>query len=719
MSRPKRIVKRKYLLSAVVSDNCEKNDSLPEGSRGERKGLVYFSCLVLGVLAASPMMACNLADSLDVHQDGAANQEEVEEFEEHEEYGEQGEKPKELSGNQLDQGLLFLCMDDTIGYTEGRFRRIGRTEWTRNTGHSSGSAASRNPFDAAPTHFYSTYSEGETIDESILDIYLGTVGSGAHGWATRNRHRRGALASNVHEASIGCMYSQNPPDEDCIENFTRYFLERGVLFRPPREEEHQALIEFATNVLEGEGEGEGVREHSMSRIFSAAWMTSGALFREELGEGPSDDFGRRRLGDWELANAIAYALDGRAAGAPGVYARFGLAWSAEYEGHLPGLRQAALDGTISQPETIASLVREYFGGLDEERKDLNLDVQDSRRITRRGEYWLANGLREFFREWLGYEAHINIFKDNPGETSAFGREVANDYANLISGYYGHESRLVEQMDDMIARVVVRDTSVFEELLTTRTFYVPATAEFENSNTRNNTLRTSYIYNVTDPVESTREDRWRELPETERAGVLTHPAFLASHAGAFENDPNIVDRGKWIREQLLCQDVPDFPIEVEAAFDPETRDQSARQRMFEQVDTLPNCAGCHLEMNPLGYPFEIYNHAGFLRVEDHGSEPDGSSILRRMPDPNLNGPVRDAVELSEKLADSDYARQCFLRQVFRYFMGREEVLRDACTLEEMNQAYIESDGSLVEVLIALFQSESFQYRVFESQTEVNQ
>lgn len=625
-------------------------------------------------------------------------------------------EPEERTGNELDQSFLFVCTEPGAAHTEGRLRRIGRSEWTRNTGNAKGSAADKNPFDALPIHHYSTYADGESINESILDIYLDSVSSGAYGWATRNRYRAGALASNVEEDSIACMYDGGRPDSDCVENYTAYLLERGVLFRPPSPEEHQALIDFAENALDSEGDGENARRHTLTRIFSAAWMTSGALFRTEMGEGPADEHGRRRLGDWELANAIAYALDGRAAGAPGVYARYGLEWSADYSGHLSGLRQAAIDGTISQPDTIATLVRQYFGGVDPDRVDLNLDIRDERRISRRGEYWLANGLRQFFRQWLEYDDHVNIFKDTPSATSAFGQEVHADYGNLISGYYGHESKLIEQMDDMIARIVVEDIDVFENLLTSRTFYTPATAEFEGSSIENATLRTNHIYNITERTEATREDRWKQLPADERAGVLTHPAFLASHAGAFENDPNVVHRGKWVREQLLCDDIPPLPITVDAAFDPETRHQSTRQRMTEQIDSRPECTACHRLMNPLGYPFEIYNHAGFLREEDHGAAPDGSSELINMPDPELDGPIRDAVDLSEKLADSSYAKRCFIRQIFRYYMGRDERMHDACTLAAMETAYEQSGGSMVEVLIALFQSDSFQYRITASTDE---
>ena len=55
-------------------------------------------------------------------------------------------------------------------------------------------------------------------------------------------------------------------------------------------------------------------------------------------------------------------------------------------------------------------------------------------------------------------------------------------------------------------------------------------------------------------------------------------------------------------------------------DPETVHESARNRVADRTGA-PECAGCHRLMNPLGYPFEIYNHAGYLRATDHGAPPD--------------------------------------------------------------------------------------------------
>ena len=50
---------------------------------------------------------------------------------------------------------------------------------------------------------------------------------------------------------------------------------------------------------------------------------------------------------------------------------------------------------------------------------------------------------------------------------------------------------------------------------------------------------------------------------------------------------------------------------------------------------PRCSNgaCHGNMNTLGLPFETYNHAGFLRADDHGNAPNGSTTLTNAPDPD--------------------------------------------------------------------------------------
>nr|MCS5540710.1 DUF1585 domain-containing protein [Roseibacillus sp.] len=76
---------------------------------------------------------------------------------------------------------------------------------------------------------------------------------------------------------------------------------------------------------------------------------------------------------------------------------------------------------------------------------------------------------------------------------------------------------------------------------------------------------------------------------------------------------------------------------------------------------------------------------------------------------LDVEVLDGVDMLRKLADSPRVRQVFVRHAFRYFMGRNETLRDASTLRQADQAYIKSGGSMKQLILSLLSSDSFLYR----------
>lgn len=626
--------------------------------------------------------------------------------------GDPPEPPPEPSGNALNQDLLFTC-NGAPAMPPADVRLLDRAEWTREVGSWAGSDLSKNPLYARPDHRYSSYAEDEALDPSVLGLYLDVVANAGNAW-TIGKYTGGRLRTVWEDPETVCFVNDAEPTPECVAYFVRRYLERGSLYRPATAEQVDALLEFAQTALADELSVDD-RPSTIKRIAAAAWMTSAALHRPELGAGELDEHGRLRLSDWELAQSIAHALTGGPAGAPSVNRSFNAGFSkGDVDGDLGGFFLAATDGSIHDPEVIAALVHEYVGGVDEARRDLVLDPGDDRNWETRGEYWMALGIRGFFREWLDYGTlAAKPPKVEVSATSAYsGGTVELSYQNTVDGARGWENTLVTQLDDMIARVLDGDADVFANLLTTRTFYTPATAGYQEgeSSVWKSTAEMNRVYNVSGVTPATREARWKELPATERAGVLTHPAWLGAHSLSFENDPNLVHRGKWIREELLCQTLPDLPLTVDAALPEETKDQSARQRISAHLDADPYCAGCHDLMNPLGYPFEIYNHAGFVRVEDHGADPDGSSDLILMPSPELAGPVSSAIDLSARLASSPYAKRCFMRQSFRYFTGREETYADACTLTAMEAAYDDSGGSFTELLVALFTSDSFQFRV---------
>lgn len=218
----------------------------------------------------------------------------------------------------------------------------------------------------------------------------------------------------------------------------------------------------------------------------------------------------------------------------------------------------------------------------------------------------------------------------------------------------------------------------------------------------------------------------------RKGMLTHPAWLIAHAFNTETDP--VHRGKWVREKLLAGTIPDVPITVDAQI-PEDHNKTLRQRLASATRN-DYCWRCHVHMNPLGNTFELYDDFGRYRTqepleyEEHlikeGPEQKGDhlvdtrNIYKTLPvdssgylegtgDSSLDGEVKDAIDLADRLGKSQRVRQSIIRHAFRYFMGRNETLSDSKTLIDADRAYVDSGGSFDAVIVSLLTSDSFLYR----------
>lgn len=207
-----------------------------------------------------------------------------------------------------------------------------------------------------------------------------------------------------------------------------------------------------------------------------------------------------------------------------------------------------------------------------------------------------------------------------------------------------------------------------------------------------------------------------LAKGKRAGILSHPSWLIAHSLNATTDP--VRRGKWIRERLLAGTIPDVPITVDASV-PEDHHKTLRERY--SVTEAEACWKCHTKMNPLGYPFEVFDDFGRWRDREimeglpkTGKDFQTKSInskgwLDGTGDNNLDGEVKDAIDLIHRLAKSRRVQQSFIRHAFRYWMGRNEFLSDSKTLVGAEKAYMDHGGSFKAMLISLLTSDSFIYR----------
>jgi len=110
---------------------------------------------------------------------------------------------------------------------------------------------------------------------------------------------------------------------------------------------------------------------------------------------------------------------------------------------------------------------------------------------------------------------------------------------------------------------------------------------------------------------------------------------------------------------------------------------------------------------------MYNHLGLRRTTELGKPVDTSGEIIESGDSALDGPVKDALEMIEKISRSERVEQVFVRHVFRFWMGRNETLNDAPVLQAAHKAYRESGGSMKALLTSLLTSDSFLYRKVEA------
>ncbi len=467
-----------------------------------------------------------------------------------------------------------------------------------------------------------------------------------------------------------------------------------VLNREPSKEELDRYGELLRRTI-----AQGGRVKGLQTMLMAVLLRPEAFYRMEYGLGKVERDGRRMLSAYELAFAISYALTD--AGPDKLM--LGPVDRRKRRGG-PSLLDLARSGKLSTREDVKRVVTQIM-----KAKDI-----DKPRILR------------FFHEFFGYSHAATIFKGN-----RIGREF-------------NVKKIVRDADQMVMHIVEKDKDVLRELLTSDRFFVafPGSKEayqrtidrmmkHEGKNKKHPT--TKYLVHQRkkgwNPIPEA-NPTWRKyvkfynfeemnwnypveqpfaMPKGQRAGILTHPAWLIAWSGNFDND--VVRRGKWIREHLLAGMIPEVPITVNAAV-PDDVDKTLRQRMEVTRDAY--CWKCHKRMDPLGLAFEMFDDFGrYRKVEQTRDKKKHPAIARgaiiNSKESGLDGDVKDAIELVHRLGGSTRVRQSFVRHAFRYWMGRNEKLSDSRTLIAADGAYVDGGGSFKALVISLLTSDSFLYR----------
>jgi Protein of unknown function (DUF1592)/Protein of unknown function (DUF1588)/Protein of unknown function (DUF1585)/Protein of unknown function (DUF1595)/Protein of unknown function (DUF1587) len=198
-----------------------------------------------------------------------------------------------------------------------------------------------------------------------------------------------------------------------------------------------------------------------------------------------------------------------------------------------------------------------------------------------------------------------------------------------------------------------------------------------------------------------------LDARRRSGFLTQLSVL-SRTSTNERS-SAINRGILVQESFLCQHLPSPPDNVDFSL-PANADKLSPQELLREHQKNPTCKPCHGLIDPIGFTFSRYDGAGQYREQINGVPLDESGSV---PGSDVDRSVNGARELSQALSESEKVKECLATHWFRFALGRDPTEDDLCTLAQVKQAGIDSDGDFRAMLLAMARSASFRMTKGES------
>jgi hypothetical protein len=196
----------------------------------------------------------------------------------------------------------------------------------------------------------------------------------------------------------------------------------------------------------------------------------------------------------------------------------------------------------------------------------------------------------------------------------------------------------------------------------------------------------------------------------RAGILGQATFLALTSKPSESAPT--SRGLFIREQFLCQSVPQPPPGVNTSLPPQTEAKPMNNREQMGVHTTnPACASCHNLIDPIGFGLERFDGVGAYREKQKVVIP---SFNRREQSRTVevaidnkgwiagiqNSEFESPRQLGEVLARTVQCQECVVKQYLRYARGRHERAADHELISKIADDFRRSQFRFKELMISL-------------------
>ena len=291
----------------------------------------------------------------------------------------------------------------------------------------------------------------------------------------------------------------------------------------------------------------------------------------------------------------------------------------------------------------------------------------------------------------GVQAHVNRLLDNPRARVALNEFVGQwlRFDRILTASKDRRKHPQFTRETAVAMTEEARLFVSELVWNDRNFMELFTAPYGYVNGE-----LASIYGVPAPAQEFQKVTFPTA--SERAGILGQALFLASTAKPDESSPTA--RGLFVREQFLCQHVPDPPAGVNTNLPPFSaeRPETNRERLSAHV-TNPGCASCHSLIDPIGFGFEKFDAVGARRDKFEFTTPErGKKVgvkawtLEIDSTGFVAGVAKSAFTspsaLGAVLGESAQCQECLVKQYFRYTFGRLETAADRPVIRQLTEDF---------------------------------
>jgi hypothetical protein len=305
----------------------------------------------------------------------------------------------------------------------------------------------------------------------------------------------------------------------------------------------------------------------------------------------------------------------------------------------------------------------------------------------------TGALHDFADQWLDIENMDGVTKDTV-------------FTNWTAGLA--EELHLETLTTFSSTVLAATKNGLTDLLTSGSSYVNSDlATFYNS-------PSTYKPNTAGPgVASDYKSTAVGTASSPRMGVLTDGSVLAIHSHT--TLPSPTKRGRLLRQQILCEQIPNPPAAVGGVPIPPPptaipAGQTTRSQYLQHVAANSVCNGCHQYMDWLGFGFDNYDATGAFITTENNTPVDSSGNFIQMSAANdISGTFTGTTDMITQLAASPQVDQCYALEQIRYALGRVESNSDACSAQQIYQTFSTNSFNLQQLLVAVVSSNSFMYR----------